>query len=216
MQPAGVDGNALTSAGLVQDPVETLRRRASLADATPVIKLISGVGWAKSAAQPHRASLARDFAHASMHVQRVGNGAPDLRACGGRVFAPFAHPTPLMSGRRLCRANSNQSEQFRSDLGILGGHYAGLSPALFRCRDVRGFRAARGLRITWPHGLRASQCHCDKSGREDRPHDGIGFEPSIECALILRGQPPIVRSYAAFSHVTPLRLVCHCKEMVRE
>jgi len=34
MQLTGVDGNALTSAGLVQDPAEKLRRRATLADAT--------------------------------------------------------------------------------------------------------------------------------------------------------------------------------------
>jgi hypothetical protein len=34
MQLAGVDGNALTSAGLVQDPAEKLRRRATPADAT--------------------------------------------------------------------------------------------------------------------------------------------------------------------------------------
>jgi hypothetical protein len=34
MQLTGVDGNALTSAGLVQDPVEELRRSATLAHAT--------------------------------------------------------------------------------------------------------------------------------------------------------------------------------------
>ena len=34
MQLTGVDGNALSSAGLVQDPAEKLRRRATLADAT--------------------------------------------------------------------------------------------------------------------------------------------------------------------------------------
>jgi hypothetical protein len=34
MQLASVDGNALTSAGVVQDPAEKLRRRATLADAT--------------------------------------------------------------------------------------------------------------------------------------------------------------------------------------
>jgi len=109
--------------------------------------------------------------------------------------------------RRLCRANSNQSEQFRSDLGVVGGHCAGLPRALFRYRNVRSFRPARDLRIPWPHGPRARQCHCDKSGREDRAHDGICFEPSIECALILRGQPAIVKTYAVLSHVTPLRLV---------
>jgi hypothetical protein len=38
----------------------------------------SRVGWAKSAAQRRRESLAHDFAHASMHIQRVGNGAPDF------------------------------------------------------------------------------------------------------------------------------------------
>jgi hypothetical protein len=41
------------------------------------------------------------------------------------------------------------------------------------------------------------------------PHDGICFEPSIECAPVLPGQPPIVKSYTAFSHDTPLRLVGH-------
>jgi len=149
MPLTGGDGNALTSAGLVQDPVETLRRTQ--------------------------------------------------RRLTPRLRKPWS---TLASGRRLCRANSNQSEQLRSDLGILGGHYAGLSPALFRYRDVRSFRAACDLRITWPHGLRARQRHCDKPGREDRAHDGICFEPSIECALILRGQPPIVQSCAAFFHVT--------------
>jgi hypothetical protein len=34
MQLTGVDGNALASAGLVQDPAEKLRRCATLADAT--------------------------------------------------------------------------------------------------------------------------------------------------------------------------------------
>jgi hypothetical protein len=34
MQLAGVDGNAHTSAGLVPDPVERLRRSATLANAT--------------------------------------------------------------------------------------------------------------------------------------------------------------------------------------
>jgi hypothetical protein len=38
MQLTGVDGNALTSAGLVQDPAEKLRRRATLADATIEVK----------------------------------------------------------------------------------------------------------------------------------------------------------------------------------
>jgi hypothetical protein len=38
----------------------------------------SCVGWAKSAAQRRRASLAHDFAHALMRIQRVGNGAPDF------------------------------------------------------------------------------------------------------------------------------------------
>src|SRR5207245_642995 len=82
-------------------------------------------------------------------------------------------------------------------LGVLGGRYAGLPPALFRYRNVRSFRPAREFRITWPHGPRARQCHYDKCGREDRPHDGICFEPSIECAPVLPGQPAIVRSYAA-------------------
>src|SRR5262249_889738 len=153
MPLTGVDGNAFTSAGLVQDPVETLRRTQ------------------------HRLT-------------------PRLRKSW----------STLASGQRRCRANSNQSEQLRSDLGVLGGHYAGLPPALFRYRNVRSFRPARDLRIAWPDGLRARQCHCDKSGREDRANDGIGFEPSIECALILGGQPPIVKSDAAFSHDIPLRL----------
>ena len=149
MQLTGVDGNALTSAGLVQDPVEALR--------------------------------------------------PTQRRLTPRLRKPWS---TLASGRRLCRANPNQSEQLRSDLGVLGGHYAGPSPALFRYRNVRSFRSARELRIPWPHGPRARQRHCDKSGREDRANDGICFEPSIECALILWGQPPIVKSYAAFSHIT--------------
>lgn len=104
------------------------------------------------------------------------------------------------------RQASNESEQLLSDHGVLGGHHAGLPRALFRYRNVRSFRPARELRITWPHGPRARQCHCDKSGREDRPHDGICFEPSIECALVLRGQSPIVKNYAAFSHDTLVRL----------
>src|SRR5258708_21338758 len=96
---------------------------------------------------------------------------------------------------------------FLSDLGVLGGHYAGLPPALFRHGKPRSFRAARDLRITWPHGPRSRQCHCDKSDREYRPPDGICFEPSIECVLVLRGQLPIVKCYVALSHDTPLRLV---------
>jgi hypothetical protein len=79
MPLTGGDGNALTSAGLVQDPVETLR--------------------------------------------------PTQHRLTPRLRKPWS---TLASGRRLCCANSNQSEQLRSDLGILGGHYAGLSPALFR------------------------------------------------------------------------------------
>ena len=43
MELTGVDGNALTSAGLVQDPVETLRRSATLADAT--IAENRGLSW---------------------------------------------------------------------------------------------------------------------------------------------------------------------------
>jgi len=38
----------------------------------------SCVGCAKSAAQRRRASLAYDFAHALMHIHRVGNGAPNF------------------------------------------------------------------------------------------------------------------------------------------
>jgi hypothetical protein len=94
-----------------------------------------------------------------------------------------------------------------SDLGVLGGHYAGSPPALFRHGNTRSFRAARDLRITWPHGPRSRQCHCDKSDREYRPSDGICFEPSIECVLVLRGQLPIVKCYVALSHDTPPRLV---------
>jgi hypothetical protein len=93
--------------------------------------------------------------------------------------------------RAWCRLSALgiNSEQLLSDLGVLGGRYAGLPPALFRYRNVRSLRSARDLRITWPHGPRARQCHYDKSGREDRPHDGICFEPSIECAPVLPGQP---------------------------
>ena len=131
MQLTGVDGNGLTSAGLVQDSVEKLR------------------------------------------------GSPCRKEDG--------------AWRARCRLSvrslSNESEQRLSDRGVLGGHHAGLPPALFRYRNVRSFRPARDLRITWPHGARARQCHYDKSGREDRPHDGICFEPSIECAAVLPGQP---------------------------
>src|SRR5260370_16595950 len=62
-------------------------------------------------------------------------------------------------------------------------------------------------RITCPHRPRSRQCHCDKCDREYRPLDGICFEPSIECVLVLRGQLLIVKCYVALSHDTPLRLV---------
>src|SRR6266581_1186852 len=83
-----------------------------------------------------------------------------------------------------------------------GGKAERLRPALFRRGNTRSFHAARDLRITWPHGPRSRKCHCDKCDREYRPPDGICFEPSIECVLVLRGQLLIVKCYVALSHDT--------------
>jgi hypothetical protein len=94
-----------------------------------------------------------------------------------------------------------------SDLGVLGGHYAGSPPPLFRHGNTRSVRAARDLRITRPHGPRPRQRHCDKSDREYRSPDGIRFEPSIEYVLVLPGQLPIVKCHVALSHDTPPRLM---------
>jgi hypothetical protein len=51
--------------------------------------------FAATAPFSRRESLAHDFAHASMHIQRVGNGAPDFelaaQACSRRL------PTRLLA-----------------------------------------------------------------------------------------------------------------------
>lgn len=52
MQLTGVDGNALTSAGLVQDPAEKLRRRARLADATIEETVVGYLLWEPSGQVP--------------------------------------------------------------------------------------------------------------------------------------------------------------------
>jgi hypothetical protein len=63
-------------------------------DNLAALLMINCVGWAKSAAPRRRASRARDFAHASMHIQRVGNGAPDFELAAD---APARHlPTLLL------------------------------------------------------------------------------------------------------------------------
>ena len=69
-----------------------------------------------------------------------------------------------------------------------------------RCSDTatpEAFVLACDPRITWRRRPRSRQCHCDKSDREDRTYDGICFKPSVECALVLRGQLPIVKCYVA-------------------
>src|SRR5262249_29853967 len=58
------------------------------------------VGWAKSPAQRHRASPARDFAHAPMHIQRVGNGAPDFETAHAGCWRMPSWPPRASPGSR--------------------------------------------------------------------------------------------------------------------
>jgi hypothetical protein len=53
------------------------------------MEVTCGVPFAATAPFNRRESLAHDFAHASMHIQRVGNGAPHFelaaQACSRRL-----------------------------------------------------------------------------------------------------------------------------------
>ncbi len=77
------------------------------------------VGWAKSAVQRRLASLARDFAHASVHIQRVGNGAPDFELAtdaSARRLPTLPLPSERTAYRGVhVRLSSPAGERSRAD-----------------------------------------------------------------------------------------------------
>jgi CRP/FNR family transcriptional regulator, cyclic AMP receptor protein len=85
MQLAGVDGNSLTSAGLVQDPAEKLRSSATLADATieETVVRSSALGARRTCASdvvgPDKRTL-KDACYLLLNCSLFGGLRPDERA----------------------------------------------------------------------------------------------------------------------------------------